>query len=126
MSRIAGIVGDYTPLEQERLLARMLQTFQGETSFQSWTELRTPTAFGLYGQSSDGLFVSPTVAVVVDGYLYNQDDFRDLTGEGDAALIAQLYLCHGLCTTLQKLNGDFALALYDFRDCTLYLARDRF
>jgi asparagine synthase (glutamine-hydrolysing) len=68
--------------------------------------------------------------VVIDGSIYNLRDFPEATLTagpcGDAELIANLYLEKGLEATLQRLNGDFALGLYDFRQHTLYLARDRF
>jgi asparagine synthase (glutamine-hydrolysing) len=127
MSRIAGLVGNYSTEQRERLLSRMLQVC-GDTGlpYCSARETRPPVAFGFWGKESTSFFSSPAVTVVMDGCIYNLADFNDTAVEGDAALIAGLYLRYGLAAALRKINGDFALALYDFRDGTLYLARDRF
>jgi len=97
-----------------------------------WIDSRAPAALGFHGQSPGGHFASPTVAVVIDGHIYNLGDLqeeifaaRGAVRRSDAEIIAKLYLEKGLDITLQKLNGDFAIGLYDFRNHTLYLARDR-
>jgi len=70
-----------------------------------------------FGASVDG------VHVVIDGHVYNR---TELGAEGsDAELIARLYRKHGFEATLARLNGDFAIALYDASSDSLWLARDR-
>src|ERR1700739_3631261 len=67
---------------------------------------------------------SAGVAVVVDGAIYNRNELgRSAT---DAHLIADLYRRDGFERLLARLNGDFAIALYDRATSTLWLARDRF
>src|SRR5262245_4814805 len=128
MSRLAGIVSDDQPEKRDRLLDQMLQALSekslGSRVWSPGSELgpqasslksqACDVALGFWGTVASGMFVSSTVAVAIDGYIYNLSDFRDLGGEGDAALIASLYLREGLPAALQKLNGDFALVLYDF------------
>ena len=62
--------------------------------------------------------------VALDGAIYNRDGFGSF--ESDAALVAALYEHDNFEGMLRRLNGDFAVALYDQRADTLWLGRDRF
>lgn len=80
-------------------------------------------AIGVSGRSG-GLTETEGVLVALDGHVYNA---AELGGAGDdAALLARLYRQHGFEGAICRLNGDFAVALYDPADGTLRLARDRF
>ena len=127
MSRIAGIVSDHGAETRERLLAEMLQVYT-ETGLPSHVvhENRAAAVLGFHGIATSSFFSSPEVVVAVDGCVYNIADLQEAGAEGDAGIIAGLYLRYGMTAALQKMNGDFALALYDARDRILYLARDRF
>lgn len=127
MSRIAGIISEYPSERRAHLLMQMLQVY-AETGLPHPTrqENRCSVALGLHGAEATGFFRSPEVVVTVDGCIYNLADLQDAGAEGDAGIIASLYLRYGMTETVRKLNGDFALALYDFRNFSLYLARDRF
>ncbi len=69
-----------------------------------------------------------------NGELYDYQRIRaDLTARGarfrtksDSELILHLFPTAGLAGTLPQLRGEFAFALYDRDDETLYLVRDRF
>ena len=64
------------------------------------------------------------VGVAIDGAIYNR---RDFAAEGsDADLIAMLYRQYGFTEMLARLNGDFAIAVYDPQTQALWMARDRF
>ena len=127
MSRIAGILSDQPAETRERLLTRMLQVFtENGVSSSVIHETCSPAALGFHGVESTSFFSSPEVIAAVDGCVYNLDELQESGTEGDAGVIASLYLRYGLTGTLQRINGDFALALYDVRDAALYLARDRF
>ncbi|NVK18568.1 MAG: asparagine synthase (glutamine-hydrolyzing) [Methylocystaceae bacterium] len=69
--------------------------------------------------------------MVFNGEIYNFQDLRaDLTdvnwqGHSDTEVILALVSRIGFEATLQKLNGMFAIALWDKRDERLFLARDR-
>ncbi len=68
--------------------------------------------------SQDGL------AIVFDGFVYNQSDFDPVPS--DVQKLAISYREIGFERTLQKINGDFAMALFDSKRGRLFLARDRF
>ncbi len=70
-----------------------------------------------------GVTTHGPVRVAIDGQVYNG---AELGGGDEPALIAALYERHGFVEALRKLNGDFAIALFDPRTETLWLARDRF
>jgi len=127
MSRIAGIVSDHPGETRERLLSQMLQVFtETGVPFQERCGTSSFASLGFHGTESTSFFSSPEVIVAMDGCVYNLDELQESGVEGDAAVITNLYLRYGLTETLQRINGDFALALYDIRNATLYLARDRF
>jgi asparagine synthase (glutamine-hydrolysing) len=63
------------------------------------------------------------LTAVVEGGFFNRDEFG---GSGsDADCFVELYEKLGFDGALQLLNGDFALALWDAKRETLWLARDR-
>ena len=74
-----------------------------------------------------------TVQVVFNGEIYNYLELRDelaakghrFRGTGDSEVIPRLYEEHGLAF-LSRLNGMFAIALWDSALKRLLLARDRF
>ena len=74
-----------------------------------------------------------SLAIVYNGEIYNHADYRaELEAKGhvyrthcDTETILHLYEDHGTAA-LEKLRGMFAFAIYDRRDKTLFIARDRF
>jgi asparagine synthase (glutamine-hydrolysing) len=80
--------------------------------------------------------VSPDqqVVLMMNGEVYNAFDYKaDLESKGhhfkstsDTEIVLHLYLEYGMEHMILMLNGMFALAIYDFRLDTLFLARDRF
>ena len=74
------------------------------------------------------------VILMMNGEIYNAFDYKkDLIRKGylfnsntDTEIVLHLYLEYGMETMLKKLNGMFALAIYDFNLGTLFLGRDRF
>ncbi len=81
---------------------------------------------GLAGVERAGL-PTQNVALAFEGSLYNLGELLPGRREGTGALmgIVQLYLKEGL-TFVDKLRGDFSLAIWDGREAALYLATDRF
>jgi len=69
-----------------------------------------------------------------NGEFYDYQTIRaDLTAQGarfqtksDSEIILHLYPRMGMSRTLHHLRGEFAFSLYDAREETLFLARDRF
>jgi asparagine synthase (glutamine-hydrolysing) len=135
MSRIAGIVSNRNPQENSRIVSDMLMAMGLGASGELATDSRIPVALGWTGRSGGVFFPhrslsrcdDPAVAVVFDGCIYNRADFNDgaRARKSDAELLAELYLQNGLESALKQINGDFALALYDFRSDALWIARDR-
>ncbi len=74
------------------------------------------------------------VAIIFNGEIYNAFDLKpELESKGyvfhsktDTEVILNLYKEYGIENCLKKLNGMFALAIYDHRNGCAYLARDRF
>jgi asparagine synthase (glutamine-hydrolysing) len=71
------------------------------------------------------------IAVVFNGELYNHEELRaqlaprhELRSGSDGEVIAHLYEEHGPAF-VERLNGIFAIALWDGRDRSLLLARDQ-
>ena len=65
--------------------------------------------------------------LVLDGHIYNPEDFPSSSKEQtDSERILESIQKIGLRTTLEKINGDFALAIYNKQTECLTLARDRF
>ena len=80
--------------------------------------------------------ISPdeSVILMMNGEVYNAFDFKkDLEKKGhtfkstsDTEIVLHLYLEYGMEGMIRLLNGMFALAIYDLKLDTLFLARDRF
>ncbi len=66
------------------------------------------------------------IVMVCDGEIYNHDELKDLGifAKSDEEYFIQAYLKFGV-KFLEKINGVFALAIYDERDESLFIARDR-
>lgn len=125
MSRLVGLVTPLPAVDRQQLLEKMLahsnsgakwtaawrQAGQGSLG---WTGWRAPNLVEVKGRLAG-----------LDGFIYNRKELG-AAAESDAALLASLYLEHGFPKALEKLNGDFAAALYDPAAQTLWLARDRF
>lgn len=71
------------------------------------------------------------VILVYNGEIFNYTDLRSEIGDGrftsqsDTEVVLRLYLRDGI-ECVRKLRGMFAFAVWDPRDDTLHLARDRF
>lgn len=77
---------------------------------------------------------SGRTCIVFNGEIYNYEELRRelerkqfvFHSRSDTEVILNAYECWGIEKTLQKLDGMFALALFDFKDNTIFLARDLF
>ncbi len=118
MARIAGILSEEPPLTDE-LRSMLAAAAPG-------VEVKSTDGPGLLMGSAAGSVTRTAagISVALDGTVYNRADFP--RAASDAELVAFLYEKHGLLETLRRLNGDFALALFDESSRTLWIARDRF
>jgi len=75
--------------------------------------------------------VTKTATIIFNGEIYNyrelraeliRDGFR-FRSDSDTEVLLNLYLRDG-SKMLEKLNGIFAFAIYDHRDCSMLIARD--
>ena len=140
MCGIAGIVDFNASKMDEALLRRMLSLIRH----------RGPDAFGIYMDSHAGLASTrlsiidlpggdqpihnedKSIWVVYNGEIFNYPELRkDLEGRGhrfytrsDTEILVHLYEERG-SGLLQDLNGQFAFALWDQRNKSLLLGRDR-
>lgn len=76
--------------------------------------------------------VGKRFCIVFNGEIYNYKELKQelvasgmqFQSETDTEVLLNLYIKEGK-NCLQKLNGFFAFAIYDFREKTLFIARDR-
>lgn len=138
MCGIAGLVGNFS---DEKLVPRMLAAIKH----------RGPDSCGFYRSENISIghcrlsivdlserarqpFVSQDnlVAVAVNGEVYNYRSIRDILrkkgynfrSESDSEVVLHAYLDKGL-EFAQKLNGMFAISIWDARIKSLFLIRDR-
>jgi len=128
MSRIVGVCEICSPeskeialLEDVRLMIRMCQS----PSFHTNKILTSrESSFGWAGWSSPNVHQKEDLMAIVDGRFYNREELPE--GMNDAERFLEMYAKDGFETALQRINGDFAIALYDERNKSLWLGRDRF
>jgi asparagine synthase (glutamine-hydrolysing) len=83
---------------------------------------------GWSGSAGGGTYRGLGLCVALDGEIFNAAELAAELGArpaSDADAVARLYRRHGFAGALARLNGDFALGLYDERSGTLWLGRDR-
>lgn len=124
MSRIAGIIKTSEPENDKLMIDRMLSfpliTKQWRKTFQQTPQF----TFGYLGEGAPKLIEQDGVTVIMDGIIYNL--YSNSEQFFTESQIIQLYCKFGFKETLRKLNGDFAIALFDSRTNTFWLGRDRF
>lgn len=127
MSRIAVLLASNgAPIaDREPLVRRMLAAMpRGDDALVS----SGPATLGWSGRCGGGVHASGDVGVALDGEVYNFAELAatlDGAPKSDAELIALLYRRYGFAQALSRMNGDFAVALFDGNAQTLWLGRDR-
>lgn len=122
MSRISGFIDNRGDVADQRIRDMLLP--MQRTGWQADVRSIGKAVFGWTGSATINLATSSEAVAVLDGFVYNREDWP-LQGS-DAQLVLDLYLKHGFEGALRKINGDFAVALYDGKTNTLWLGRDRF
>lgn len=127
MSRIAGFLS----FSDSRLAWQRCGQLAGIFATQGWSracEAVGSAALAWCGSTRPNLTRIGEVIATVDGHFLNLDEFATLGLRPDAPaadwLIA-LYRAYGFEKALERLAGDYALALYDRGTGQLWLARDR-
>jgi asparagine synthase (glutamine-hydrolysing) len=115
MTRLHALLGDAPAGDARRRLDAMALAAGGAAP---------ALELGLAALTAPALASTPGGAVALEGWIFNA---AELGGPGDdARLFLSLYEREGMARALARLNGDFALALFDRASGTLYAARDRF
>jgi asparagine synthase (glutamine-hydrolysing) len=147
MCGIAGFIDTARSYSRERLKAVGL-------AMGDQIRHRGPDSFGCWVQEDAGLSLSHRRLAIIDlsetgaqpmtshggryviafnGEIYNFEELRawlgapgdGWRGHSDTEVLLECFAVHGVAATLQRAAGMFALALWDKRDRTLTLARDR-
>jgi asparagine synthase (glutamine-hydrolysing) len=83
---------------------------------------------GWAGFAGGGVYANAAVCLAIDGEIFNFEDLANTfkpRPQSDAELVALLYGRHGFAEALSRLNGDFAITLYDQVAGRLWIGRDR-
>ena len=123
MSRVTGISLDAKADYRADLVESMMAASRSDVSWAVRSESFGKATFGWTGRRTPNLSATKGIIVALEGYIYNRAELG--SADTDAALLAWLYQRHGLQEALLKINGDFAAAIYDSEEDTLWLARDR-
>jgi asparagine synthase (glutamine-hydrolysing) len=117
MSRIAGYLGEDSNPQATRFAETMVRLMAGAKVTSSATPAGAMAAAG-----RGALAQNSGCVAVVDGVFY---DAPEPTDAGSAAQLIALYRRYGFADALKRINGDFAVALFDQQTGTLWLGRDR-
>ncbi|MEZ5100193.1 MAG: asparagine synthase-related protein, partial [Thermoleophilia bacterium] len=123
MSRIAGLVSDAPASLALRAVGGLLDRVGRHGDVTAALSLPGGT-LGWTGAGPRGLARRGPLALALDGTLYDRAA-HNRPELDDAALLLELVERHGLAGALARVNGDFAVALWDADERTLWLARDR-
>lgn len=107
----------------------MLDAAASNRDWQRIARSSGPVGLGGIGWLCPAVAEADKAIAVVDGHFYDIDgdtDGLDATGGNDAIRLIKLYRRYGFAEALGRINGDFAVALFDSESRILWLGRDRF
>lgn len=110
MSRIAGLIS----ASDAAAVTRMLVAMTGQVPVRPSLHTAGPATLGVLAWREPNLAREGDVIVALDSPMWT------------AADVLALYRRHGFVEALARIDGDFAIAVYDAATRTLWLARDRF
>lgn len=81
--------------------------------------------------SGDQPMTKDNIAIICNGEIYNYKELQShfgfkMSSNSDCEIILHLYLLLGFEDAIKRLEGEFAILLYDQNTDTLYAGRDRF
>lgn len=120
MSRIAGFLGGRSNPQSE-LFAAGMAGLMGSAKAK-------PSAFsqGAFAPAGAAAIAQASGCIaVVDGVFYNAAELVGDAGRGAAHQLIATYRQVGFAAALKRINGDFAVALFDEQADALWLGRDR-
>ncbi len=128
MARIFGLVGNAERGQNERLVRGMLLASRFGYVVDIVGAKRTATAgpgrFGKWTCETRACTMDGNISVVVDGPVFNGEE-PGFSADETVRGIVCLYRERGFWAMLERLNGGFALVLYDHDARMLFVARDR-
>ncbi|WP_198533549.1 asparagine synthase-related protein [Streptomyces sp. AcH 505] len=120
MTRLAGFLGGSSNPHAERFAAGMARLMAGNAQSLGFSQ----GAFAAAGATVPAIASDRGCIAVVDGIFYNGSELPG-AGRGAAIQLIETYREAGFAGALKRINGDFAVALFDERDGALWLGRDR-
>ncbi|HZS83287.1 MAG TPA: asparagine synthase-related protein [Stellaceae bacterium] len=119
MSRIAGLVSPRAAARLPHMTDALSHSGLSRTGALGHAALAwRGTEEGRFARAQDCI-------AVIDGRILNRPAPEAAEDAGDAGFFIALYRRHGFVGALEKLIGDFAIALYDKDADRLFLGRDR-
>jgi asparagine synthase (glutamine-hydrolysing) len=120
VTRIAGFLGEVSKTQSELLTVGMAR-LMGDANSKS-----CGFSLGTFALAGTGTIANERGCIaVVDGVFYNSSAIGSGAGRGAAHQLIAAYRRFGFANALKRMNGDFAVALFDEQTGTLWLARDR-
>ncbi len=124
MSRIVGIFARNGAVPIEPAMGALLDATASHADWRRVAKLARPVGLGWTGWLAPGVAETERAVAVVDGTFYNRAELGAFAD--DASCLIALYRRHGFAQALTRINGDFAVALFDRDSGALWLGRDRF
>jgi len=122
MSRIAGFLGGRANPQSESFAAGMARLMaHGVAKSCGFSQ----GAFATAGAGATAIAQESGCIAVVDGVFYNAGELAGDAARGPAHQLIATYRRNGFADALKRINGDFAVALFDQQAGTLWLGRDR-
>jgi len=122
MSRIAGLLNkrnDHNPSMIEAML-------ESQRTCKEWSKTteKSHLFYGGWLGEDNAKILKKDVVVILDGHIFNLPELCDEKTK-ETYLILSMYRQFGFEKMLARINGDFALAVFDSAQDTLWLGRDR-
>ena len=124
MSRIAGIIGGSSAERHDQLQRMLAAALPPGQIWRTASHDSGNAGVGWTGwREADCAELGGDIAAA-DGFVYNGDELG-VAGLSTAVAILTLFQRHGFEGALAKINGDFAVAVYDAKEVVLWLGTDR-
>ncbi len=123
MSRIAGTYSRRRSTDSGGLVKGMLSALRRRAEWNAQS-VGDRAVLGWTGSGLSQIADAQGVQVALDGRIYNRAEFEG--GLSQPEIVADLYRRYGFEDALRRLNGDFAIALYDSLTDVMWLGRDRY
>jgi asparagine synthase (glutamine-hydrolysing) len=118
MSRLVGLIS-----EKSKDCEAMLNAVKTSNSWQNFTVKQKDCCFGSVSNNTNVFSYPEGLLIGTDGFIYNQ---KDLCGKKlFEEWLRDSFHSRGFADSISLLNGDFSISIFDAKEKTLWLARDR-